>query len=98
MEEFRKGHGIEGVVRLDGTSEEQPSRRNDRNKASPTRLLKFESTSYLILPFSIVNRRNILKKKKDPIKVEVLFSTRPPILHLFFGQVEQGFCKLTPHL
>lgn len=48
--------------RLDGTSEDQPSRRDGRNEFFTTRLLMFELNSYLILPFLLVSKLNILKK------------------------------------
>lgn len=81
--------GLKEQSRLDGTSEDQPSRKNGRNESFTTRLWVFESTSYLILPFSAVNKLNMFLKN-HPIKVDIFFSTRLYIVHIssLFFQVE----------
>lgn len=56
--------GLKEQSRLDGTSEDQPSRQNGRNESFTTRLWMFELTSYLILSFSAINQY-LLKKSSN---------------------------------
>lgn len=63
-----------------------------KKESFTTRFLKFKLTSYLLLPSSVVSKIIFFK---NPIKVDVFFSTRPYIfpksdwrLKVFGGMLE----------
>ena len=85
--------------RLDGISEDQPCRRDGRSGSFTARFLKLKLTSYLILQFLVVNKINTFLK--NSVKIDVFFSTRPYIIHMYdlrlkvFGTLKYTFVSLS---